>query len=663
MLARQEADGKTYHSPRLALEFAGNLAANGAPQDLDLAEKVLDGALACQETRKGDPHLGNFLWEREDEAVEDLNAVQFCLFQLIPMMIQHGNRLSDTMQQRVRESIRLGLAEIRSIDVHYRYTNIVLKDITNTCLGGEYLNDLKIADRGYKKFQAWMAFTNRSGCAYEFNSPNYANVALRVLKRLGDLVKHEPIRIGARTMGARLGLSAALHIHPPTGRWAGPFCRAYRPTIFCETPPEKNTLREWIAGGILPGWLSDALDHRPRTMPVIETADSENGVGIATHHSPSFALGVSTQELTSQANRFIAGQSSCFIVHHTADGGTGVIYTRYVLDDRWLGDFRSTPSRANTQILFEEGQFHGVQSGPRAIGLYTPKNLGAWESCRSAKAVVCWHRRQQIDGIWINDRKIQSLPTRVPKSAVVVIASGNLLTAVRPLKCTDLGRNAPVRLVEHEDHLFLEMYNYLGPPKTFWEQAHPGSFYQGKPQCGFYAELAERADYPDGGAFARTVAEGALKDEAEPPITYEAGRERLWAVEYTRAEQILGIEVDLMTWQLKRRWTQNGPLGWPMLESPIARQTRRGDITLGGARLTCGKAAAWLFASPETNRWVAAYHGPNPAPLTLTVPGGRVEIETMGTGMVVWDNGSVSVEAVGLQNTPAITGGQLVEQV
>ena len=108
MLSRQE-EGKTYHAPRLAAEFANDLLANGAREDVDLAERVLDAMLACQETREGDPHLGNFLWEREDEVVEDLNAVQFCLFQLIPLMINYGDALSADLQDRVRQSIRLGL--------------------------------------------------------------------------------------------------------------------------------------------------------------------------------------------------------------------------------------------------------------------------------------------------------------------------------------------------------------------------------------------------------------------------------------------------------------------------------------------------------------------------------------------------------------------------
>ena len=72
-----------------------------------------------------------------------------------------------------------------------------------------------------------------------------------------------------------------------------------------------------------------------------------------------------------------------------------------------------------------------------------------------------------------------------------------------------------------------------------------------------------------------------------------------------------------------------------------------------------GKEAGWLYACPETRHWVAAYHGLAPAPLTLTVPGGKVEVEAMGTGTVVWDDGTVTVEAVGLQGTPQVLGGKL----
>ena len=181
------------------------------------------------------------------------------------------------------------------------------------------------------------------------------------------------------------------------------------------------------------------------------------------------------------------------------------------------------------------------------------------------------------------------------------------------------------------------------------------------PQCGFYAEVAERSVYADGAAFAQAVAAGQLNDQAEAAFTYDGGdQERLWNVEYERDGRRLGLEVDLMQWQLKRRWTESGDQGWPMLESPLVQQTNDGKVEVGGATLKCGKAAAWVLAKPQHQCWVAVYHGPEAASLTFEVPDGKVEIESMGTGLVVWDNGRVRVEANDVQGTPKVTGGELV---
>ena len=89
-----------------------------------------------------------------------------------------------------------------------------------------------------------------------------------------------------------------------------------------------------------------------------------------------------------------------------------------------------------------------------------------------------------------------------------------------------MGRNAPVRLNEIQGDLVLEIYNYLGQDKPFWEMGWPGAFYQGKPQCGFYLEMAERGAYADGRAFGQAVAAGELHDQAEAPFVYAGDRPR-----------------------------------------------------------------------------------------------------------------------------------------
>ena len=631
----------TFHQSRQGAALALRLVANGTEQDLALAHKVLEATLACQETDPADPHYGNFYWMAEDEMVFDLNAVEFNLEYLIPLMIQFADRLSAAMQQAVLQAIRLGLDEIRRLDVLVAYTNITVLDILNTCLGGELLNETAIAQRGYQKLVDWMAFTDQFGHPFEFNSPTYIAVTLRALKQLSDLVQDNATRIRAKTIAARLGLSVALHIHPKTGRWAGPHSRAYHSSVVGETPPEIELLHTWANIGVIPAWVPDAVTERPAAgMTVRETAYPERNYDLTTYHSDTYSLGVAASEFGGQSNVLLAQ-----FLRPAADR-PGVLYSRYLLNDKWLGDSYHPTDRTQSRNLLDEGRFFGVQRGPCAIGLYAPADLGL---CTSAKACLIWTGRDQVDEIWVDDSPVTALPAVVSPGQVVVIGSGTVWFAIRPLSLTALGREAPIQLVERAGDLVLEFYNYRGPEKHFWEMNWPGAFYKGQPQCGFYLEMAERSAYPDGRAFAQTVAAGDLIDEVATPFTYAGQGERNWRVAYTRGDQSLGLEVDLMQWQLKRRWTEQGDLDWPMLESPIARQTRSGRIELGEATLTCGPEAAWLFANPTARRWVAGYHGQTPAPLRLAVPGDTVELAAMGTGTVIWDNGVVTIEGLGVR--------------
>jgi hypothetical protein len=545
MMATKAANA-TFHETRDAAGFAQRLVANGTPQDLELAEKVLNAVLQCQELREHDAHYGNFWWLRENGFVEDLNAVEFTLSHLIPMMVMHGDRLPSDVQQRVRESIRLGLAEIRKLDVLIAYTNICSLDVLNSCLGGELLNDPATAQCGYTKLVQWMAFTDTNGTVFEFNSPVYTPIAVESLATLAQLTKDADTRIRARTFAARIALDAALHIHRATGRWAGPHSRAYRDVTLCERRPEGQALNRWITRGEAPAWLGDVLETPSLPMQIVETSDRTRGHVQTTYHSQSFALGVTSRELIDQTNPFIA--------HYVRPGlpKPGVVFSRYLINDKWIGPNPRDVSKIEKPQLFDDGRFLGVQDGPRAIGLYAPRSLGR---CSSAKAALILAGRDQVDEIWTGDNRIDTLPAPVPRGQVVVIGSGAALIAVRPLTVTDLGRDAPIQLVEKDGCLVLEIYNYLGLEKTFWEMEWPGGFYKGQPQCGFYAEFAERAEYPNGKAFGETVARGNLKDEAQAPFTYMATGERPWSIEYARDGRTLGIQVDLMEWKLQRRWT------------------------------------------------------------------------------------------------------------
>ncbi|MEZ4733579.1 MAG: hypothetical protein R3E79_41310 [Caldilineaceae bacterium] len=619
-----------FHETRQAARLAAQLLASGTPHDLDLAAKVLDALLLCQELDPREPHYGNFYWMREDTFVEDLNAVQFNLESLIPMLLQYGDRLAPALLNRVRTSIRLGLDEIARLDVLVAYTNITVLDILNTCLGGELLGDATIAQRGYAKLAAWIAYTNRHGHPLEYNSPTYTAVTLRALKRLVNLVQHEETRQRAKAMAARLALSVALHIHPGTGRWAGPHGRAYQPSVVCETPPELDLVRSWVADGIIPAWIGDLLQHQPAQFQVTETAERDRKVALTTYQTPTFALGTATSSFNPQAN-------VCMLHYRRPQAERpGVLYTRYLTDDKWFGDAYHATDRTKTRNLPDEGDFYSVQDENRLIGVYAPQNF---RQGRSAKAVLIWTQRQQVDEIWVGATRVESLPHLVEPGQVVVIGSGDVYTAVRPLTITPLGKETPILLVERDGDLVLEGYNYRGPEKRFWEMGWPGAFYKGKPIVAFYLEVGERGAYADGLAFGQTVASGTFTEHCDPPFTYAAAGERNYAVSYARNGQEIGLLLDLMSWHLKRRWTATGDLGWPLLVSAQAQQASDGSVTVGSAVLTSDQGPIWLAALHPPQTYAIGYLGLQPATLTLTTPHGSTTIAVPDATTLLWQEG------------------------
>lgn len=642
-----------FHESRGGTGFARRLLANGHADDVALAHKVLEAALACQETREDDPHYGNFFWMAEDDVVGYLNAVEFCLESLIPMMMDNAELLEPSMRERVLVAIRLGLDEIARIDVRVSYSNITMLDILNTCLGGELLEDDTIAQRGYRKLNDWVVFTDRSGTPREYNSPTYTRVCVNALSILSRYLKDETSRIRARTFAARIGITVGLHIHPSTGRWAGPHSRAYHPTVICEGPAEILAVRDWIANGSLEEWVGRLIDPNQVPYEVRETASIDEHATLSTYMSDSYSLGI-----ISIGN---GGQSNTLLSHFVRQGAErpGVFFSRYLKNDKWLGDFYHATDRTMSRNLIDEGRFCGVQNGNKAIALYAPQELGV---ISSAKASYVWTERDKVDEILIGERKIDSLPAAVAPGEVVTVVSGDAIFALLPLSRTDIGRNAPIELVERAGDLVLDIYGYKGSEKSFWEMRSDGPFFQGYPKNGVYVEVAERNDYPDASAFAKAVASGTLEDESEEPFVSDGSSQRLWSIEYERDGSKVGIEVDLMAWALKRRWTERGDLGYPMLDSPFAAQSATGDLRIEHASVECSGGPVWMVAPASGNEWIVGYHGPDSVSLSLTVPGGKIEIPQMTAGTVHWKDGKVRIDAAGMVGEASVVGGTILDK-
>ena len=72
----------------MSAEYGVALIESGSAAEIERGEAVINAVLLCQDMDERSPHYGNFRWEYEDGAVEDLNAVQFVLIRLIPLLLQ-----------------------------------------------------------------------------------------------------------------------------------------------------------------------------------------------------------------------------------------------------------------------------------------------------------------------------------------------------------------------------------------------------------------------------------------------------------------------------------------------------------------------------------------------------------------------------------------------
>ncbi len=662
-LVANTIDNGVFHSAWMSAEYGVALIEISSPAEIERGEAVINAVLTCQDMDERSPHYGNFRWEYEDGAVEDLNAVEFVLMRLIPLLLQRSDRLSEALVARVKDRIRIALDAVRRIDVSPVYSNIVAQDIANSILGGELLGAPEYTLRGVKKLRAWLNLIDQSGIPHEYNSPSYSFVTIEALRKVVALSAHAEAGALAQLIIVRVGLSVALRIHPETGRLAPPHCRAYYPQLAFESPPESRAFSRLISGGALPAWLDVLLKHRPRPMMVSETSDALAGTVISSYLDREFSLGVATQELATQSNRFISNQSNVFSIHYKRGkrATPGVVFSRYLINDKWLGDYRTTPSRSNDHVFRDEGSFHGVLAGPRAFGLYTSRELGAWSRCTSAKAVLIWNRADDVDEIWVDGTRIGETPAEAPEGALIVVGCGDVYVIVRPLGRTQLGAEAPIRIIEHRGSLVIEMVNYMGPAKTFWELAKPGAFFQGYVRNGFFAEVVARSRYVSGRAAHEAFANSQISEALDEARAFDGENQRNWALSYSDGKRELGIEVDLMRWQVQRRWADGESLDFPMLASPIARQDRSGHIEIGAASLRCAQAPAWLLALPEAELWVGAYHGPEASAFSLELPAGRVDVERLEAGIVVWDKGQVRVDALGLGADPSVSGAASVD--
>lgn len=638
-MLRHETEFGVFHETRRSCRFACELIENGSSADVELAATVLQAVLNCQSIDSADPHQGNFFWMAEDDHIQDLNAVVFCLENMIPMMLKRGNRLPPPLKDRIIEAVQLGLKEVQRLDVWVGYTNITSLALLSMCLGGDLLDDNSLRRQGLAKFTTWVAFTAQNGHVLEYNSPTYAAVSIRSLARIRDDVQCPDTALLAEIMLCRLGLSYVLHLHKATGRLAGPHARAYQPSISGEAAPEIEQFKSWVASGILPPWLARLHEGLPLRYMVREGILSGFDCNMTTYLSPSYSLGSTSRSLHPQGNHVIAHQDS------VTERGAGVFYTRYILDDKWLGDFYHDTDRSNTRNLLDEGDFLGVQVKNSLLGCYAPRAGKAM--FRSAKTSFIWTRQALVQDVLVEGISVSSFPFEAPHNARITVVTDSVYYVLQPLYVSRL-LAAPTLMVDRrEGGLVCEIYHYKADkPKQFWDLRWPGPFYKGRPACLFYLEMVDRTDIESQDALAAHLDRVKTYCQIESPRTRtEQAEKRLLKATSEGPAGALTLNIDLMDFayiapecplQVKKE---------AKLESPVAVQSQE-SFALNGTKVKVYRGNVTFCQIPESEEWYLFQTDPQGCRVEVAMGSEVQAFQTSGMALVHGSEGEIAVRNV-----------------
>lgn len=671
-LVRYETPFGVYHDARGSLAYADVLLRAGGADASARAERIISNVAAMQETRGQDAHYGNFRWLQEDAGVTDLNAVEFALDGLIGLLRDHGSVLSAETLALVRRMVALGLDEVDRLDVHPSYTNIALSDICNSVLGGEALGDDEYAARGARRLDEWWMHTNAAGGPHEYNSPTYVAVDLLRLAALAEGTADPEVALKARVAQERLWLHAAARYHAGLAQLAGPHSRSYRDgwtgaggflklvlwrilgdrALRRETPffpkgREEGHIGVALASLHCPEHIVASMRARRYPYEARETVDAAGGVDISTYMMESYAFGTSSQAYAvgDPPEPWPQCNSTLLYFRRDAAPGYGVLYARYIINDKGPGAVMHESVRT-AEDHWEEGRHAGAQHRNRAIVAYglVPRTRPA----HSYKLSVRMLGVTVESGIYVSGSRIERFPAVLAPGDSVVVAEGDAYIAIVPLEPSDMGSDAPIELNLADGLLTLEMYNYRGPAKTFWEhRSQAGPFFKGNVRNAFVLEVAERGAFADADAFVRHIAAARIADSTD------AGLER--EIAYASEGGSISLRYSLRDMRVRERRFDGVTYTPPMASAGAIdgsgiqwRQSRDVLMELGGARLMSGRVPAWLVADPEHGRYIAV----NPdvteeAPLWLETPHVAVECDGFGFGRVEVDEraSNVAIEA------------------
>lgn len=223
--------GGWVHPTRETLIYAVALLDSGDEDLRQRAAGILDRVLALQDVDPESRTYGLWAWFMDEPlsqmAPPDWNWADFCGTQLLEVILNHRDRLSPVLAERIDAAICHAAQSIRKRNAQPDYTNISIMGTFVTLVTAETYDFPDLKEYALKRLRHFCEYTRHHGGFTEYNSPVYTMVALNELFRLKEYARDAEAKRLASWLYELTWEEIAGHYHARSGQWVGPSCRAY----------------------------------------------------------------------------------------------------------------------------------------------------------------------------------------------------------------------------------------------------------------------------------------------------------------------------------------------------------------------------------------------------------------------------------------------------
>ena len=500
----------------------------------------------------------------------ELLKCHFMPVQFTEILHRYGELVEPETRDRMVGYIRKALEFQAGEKIHISMynDNFANMAIYNLLAAGELLGLPHYVAIGKEKLEAVCDLFRRCGVLMEYNSPTYTAIDTLCFSEIVNHVQDADARRMAALCEERMFLEVAAQYHPPSGRMAGPYSRAYcidsvghthlinallwkvfGDEIFINPerdffPPAPNQVIHIGLEQLMlpnaaflttvdyhcPDYLSDLAVGKsfPFSTEYITECTTANANEEALTddclHEYAPYRGTNTSYLTSEyslgcsQSQFHEGAitDSFYITYRNREpaerlADTGVVYSRYLFNERVPGG-RNTYQvygEAGPEGLRDEGRKSAMQDRNTALVVYRPKHYERTRvTSMKLSLMVPTHFFDDFQ-IHAGRSRVTSLPYRSSELQTVTLQVHRSIFAFSPLSFTDHGRTDGLRIEQVGHHLLISFYNYQGPERSF------GILETFLTTAGFVCVCGTTDAYPDAGALFDYVEDATLADTME----------------------------------------------------------------------------------------------------------------------------------------------------